>query len=226
LKKRVEKVLKKILFLIKQNKLPVLPHTDTFNPASYYHLFNHAVGNENLFRNDNNYKYFLAKFKQYITPVCKVYAYCLMPNHFHFLVQIKTEAELLLFCKEQQKEIIGKVDFHKIVMNQYKYMFNGYAQAYNKMYSRKGALFIDYLRRKEITDNQYFTKLVQYIHNNPVHHNFCKTVDEWNYSSYHTINSQKPTNIERSTIIDWFGSIDNYKVFHQQPTSFLNEIEL
>ncbi len=206
--------------------MPQLPYTDAFKPSSFYHLFNHAVGSENLFRTDNNYQYFLVKCKQYMTPVSKVYAYCLMPNHFHFLIQIKTEEELLLFNNLQNKDNSKTVDFHKIVMNQLKYMFNGYAQAYNKMYNRKGALFIDYLRRKEINDNNYFTKLVQYIHNNPVHHNFCNKVDEWNYSSYHTITSIKPTNIERSTILKWFGGINQYKIFHQQSAVLLNEIEL
>jgi putative transposase len=52
----------------------------------YYHLFNHAIGSDNLFKEKENYLYFLRKYGIYISPVCQTYAYCLMPNHFHFLI--------------------------------------------------------------------------------------------------------------------------------------------
>ncbi|MFY8090173.1 MAG: transposase [Chitinophagaceae bacterium] len=207
--------------------MPPLPNTDLFEAENFYHVFNHAVGSELLYRNENNYLYFLRKLKEYITPVCNIYAYCLMPNHFHILIKIKTEKELMEFCNSLKRENkIETYDFHKIAMNQFKHMLNGYAQAYNKMYIRKGALFIDYLRRKQITDNHYFTKIIHYIHNNPIHHNFCKSIDEWTYSSYHTILSNKPTGVEREKVIDWFGSLNNFKALHQQSVDILNEIEL
>ncbi len=215
-----------IFIFEKTIRLPHLPNTDLFEPDCFYPIFNHAVGNENLFRNNDNFHYFLTKFKQYIAPVCKVYAYCLMPNHFHFLVQIRSKEEIALFYKTLKPNAAdANLDYHKIVMHQYSKLFNGYAQAYNKMYSRKGALFIDYLRRKQITDSSYFTKLVQYIHNNPIHHNFCKNIEDWIYSSYHTILSNKPTLIERNEIIHWFNSIEQFKQLHQQSIPFLLEIE-
>ncbi|MBN1118164.1 MAG: hypothetical protein JXA77_13225, partial [Bacteroidales bacterium] len=58
-------------------------------PNNYYHIFNHAVGNENLFVEDKNYAFFLDKFEKYIVEFIDVFAYCLMPNHFHFLIRVK-----------------------------------------------------------------------------------------------------------------------------------------
>ena len=55
-------------------------------PGQYYHIFNHAVGDENLFRQAANYLYFLERYGHYIFPIARTYAYCLMPNHFHILV--------------------------------------------------------------------------------------------------------------------------------------------
>jgi len=51
-----------------------------------YHIYNHAVGNENLFRCDENYRYFLKKYAEHISPIADTFAYCLMPNHFHLSV--------------------------------------------------------------------------------------------------------------------------------------------
>lgn len=44
---------------------------EKFEPDSYYHIVNHAVGSENLFRTDDNYRYFLKKYAQYSLPFAK-----------------------------------------------------------------------------------------------------------------------------------------------------------
>ena len=55
-----------------------------------YHIYNRAaVENLNLFREDSDYKEFLEKFDKYLGPYLNTYAYCLMPNHFHFLSWVK-----------------------------------------------------------------------------------------------------------------------------------------
>lgn len=141
---------------------------------------------------------------------------------FIFLIKIKDEEDIEDFQKrykptESEKEL----DYHKIVMNQFKRMLNGYAQAYNKQYDRKGALFVDYIKRKEINNEYYFSKLIHYIHNNPVHHNFCKSIDEWKFSSYHSVISNKPSLIERKEVLDWFGDTEYFIKFHAINTSEL-----
>jgi len=63
-------------------------------PDKYYHIYNHAVGGDNLFCSNENFNYFLQKYKHYITPIADTFAYCLMPNHFHLAVRIKSKKEL------------------------------------------------------------------------------------------------------------------------------------
>lgn len=58
-----------------------------------YHIWNRGVNHSTIFRSDENYRYFLALYIQHIEPVAKTYAYCLLPNHFHFLVRTRTEEE-------------------------------------------------------------------------------------------------------------------------------------
>ncbi len=72
-------------------------------PDKIYHLYNRANGNDVLFTNQNNYVYFLKQLKKYISPVSTIYSYCLMPNHVHFLMQVKSEDELeSYFIKKYQ----------------------------------------------------------------------------------------------------------------------------
>ncbi|MCU0354886.1 MAG: hypothetical protein MUD08_14290 [Cytophagales bacterium] len=196
------------------------PNTERFEPESYYHLYNHAVGSENLFRNRDNYFYFLAKLKTHTAPVCKVYAYSLLPNHFHLLIRTRSESEVynLRHCQKRSEK-----DFHKAVMQPFMWMLNGYAQAYNKVYNRRGALFIDYMRRKKVAEERYFTQLVYYIHRNPVHHGFCEHPGEWEFSSYRALLSLQPTALERESVLDWFGSRDSFVDFHCQQQDAANE---
>jgi putative transposase len=63
-------------------------------PDRIYHVINHANGFENIFANQDNYRYFLQQYAKYIFPIARTYAYCLMPNHFHLLIRIRSEEEL------------------------------------------------------------------------------------------------------------------------------------
>lgn len=62
---------------------------------TYYHIYNHANGIENIFCEDKNYSFFLSKVKLYIEPTAEIIAWCLMPNHFHLVVKIRSEEEII-----------------------------------------------------------------------------------------------------------------------------------
>ncbi|MDB5227104.1 MAG: hypothetical protein JWN78_1297 [Bacteroidota bacterium] len=65
-----------------------------FYPGEFYHLFNRGNNREIIFYTDENYHYFLRQFDKYLTGFIDIYAYCLLPNHFHFLIKIKEEEEI------------------------------------------------------------------------------------------------------------------------------------
>lgn len=186
-------------------------------PDTFYHVYNHANGSENLFRSDENYRYFLQQWAKYIEPVAGTYAYCLMPNHIHFLIKMHEEdqvTENLGFAKDAPFGKFGT--FQKVVSKQFANLFSSYTQALNKMYDRRGSLFIPNFKRKEIGSEDYLTALVHYIHHNPVHHGFCEDLENWPHSSYHTYLSQKSTRIRRSYILDWFNGKNDFVKFHSK----------
>ena len=61
----------------------------TLLPRHTYHIYNRANGKENLFANRGNSKYFLELYAKKISPIASMFAYCLMPNHIHFAIQVK-----------------------------------------------------------------------------------------------------------------------------------------
>jgi putative transposase len=56
-------------------------------PERFYHIYNRACGFEKLFLSDSNFRFFLERFADDLKGYVSLYAYCLMPNHFHFLVK-------------------------------------------------------------------------------------------------------------------------------------------
>ncbi len=187
---------------------------DRFEPESYYHIVNHAVGSENLFRADENYRYFLQRYTHYMPSVCSTLCYCMMPNHIHFLIQTHSEEKL-------EQHVKFKGDFHKLVMQHLSNLLNAYTKAYSKKYDRKGALWLDYTRRFRIDTNDYLTAVIDYIHQNPIKHGFATDIEDWKHSSYLSHLSQKPTLLGRAAVLEWFGGIEGYVKFHADSTAGL-----
>ena len=182
-------------------------------PGYTYHIWTHANGDENLFRNEENYNYFLERYLHHVHPAVETFAYCLMPNHLHLMVRVRS--------LEQLKTLPGfgtleGLEMAKAVSQKFSNLFNGYTQAYNKMYNRKGGLFIDSFNRKLIDSDEYFVQLIAYIHRNPIHHGFTKNLNDWPFSSWYAYVLDKVTNVSKDEAMHWFGSIENFKATHQK----------
>ncbi|CAN5849019.1 hypothetical protein BH24BAC1_BH24BAC1_24170 [soil metagenome] len=186
-----------------------------FEPETFYHVYHHGNAEENLFRTEENYHYFLKKYAEYIYPVAATYAYCLMPNHFHLLIRVRPEEELRAFFSSLGKALPGFQTLEGLVSRQFSHWLNGYTQAFNKMYNRKGSLFLKSLRRKAIRDDHYFTQGIRYIHYNPVHHRFVQDLNDWPHSSYQALLSRRPTKLPREEVMAWFGDRTGFLESHQ-----------
>ncbi len=149
-------------------------------PDNIYHLFNRAIGNEKLFNTDDNYRYFLSKMAQHILPVADIFTYSLLPNHFHLLIRIKDKKLIAPYFELKKKKKFKAIEnsLPDFIMEQFSNWLNGYTKALNKMYNRRGGLFMDYLKRSVVEKDTDFTTFIFYIHKNAVHHGICKKIGE------------------------------------------------
>ncbi|MFM6975492.1 MAG: transposase, partial [Sphingobacteriaceae bacterium] len=171
-------------------------------PATFYHVFSRVNGDEKLFKQAENYSFFLQKMLQHIGPVVNVYAYSLLPNHFHFLIRIKPLPEIKAhYFVTKKKDLTDESLLSDFLMERFSNFLNAYAKAFNKMYDRKGSLFMDFLRRVEIKDNLQLMATVFYIHKNPVHHGCCKQLSDWPWSSYHLYGERTNTWVKTEEIL-------------------------
>lgn len=178
---------------------------DVLETDIFYHIYNRGNNKENIFIEDENYLYFLKLVNIHLSNVVQIYAYCLLKNHFHLVLKIKSKKEL------EEKNI----DINKI-SQPFSNLFNAYTKAINKRYNREGSLFRVRFKRERINDENYLKNVIVYLHLNPVKHNFQEKFCDYKHSSYQSILSQKPTLLMRNDVINFFGDLENFIFQHNE----------
>lgn len=116
-----------------------------------------------IFFVDEDYARFTSNLKKYSALLkFDVYAYCLMPNHFHLLIKA------------------GKVHLSKIMQK----LVTAYTMYLNKKYNRVGHIFQGRFKSIVIEKESYFLKVATYIHLNPVEAGLVKLPGDYLWSSY------------------------------------------
>ncbi|MFC2031428.1 transposase [Chloroflexota bacterium] len=189
--------------------------------GQYYHIYNRGNNREDIFVQERNYRHFLALYARHVQPAADTYAYCLLRNHFHLLVRVKTveeqKAEADPLTAMAQAPGVSPTFTPKRPSQQFGNLFNAYAKAFNRAYRRTGSLFQHPFGRVMVTSDAHFQALVSYIHRNPQKHGFVDDFREWPYSSYHAIVAVQPTRIRRHEVLAWFGGQAGFQASHEGP---------
>lgn len=193
-------------------------------PGEIFHIYNHAVGSDNLFRVPDDYVRFLTVLPYHTRLFSDLQAYCLMPNHLHLLIRVCQKAEIMdRLVREELNRIkminkIGLMDepeLSRFLSTCLGRAFSSHAQHMNKTYSRMGNLFISNFKRKSISDDEYYRNVVRYIHRNPVNHGFVDGVGDWAYSSYHHYRFMDDRQKSSCELFKAFGDFQNFVVAHE-----------
>jgi putative transposase len=144
-----------------------------FVEGSFYHIYNRGNDKQTIFIQERNYSYFLDKVKQFIIPNANLIAWCLMPNHFHFLVQATTQSVKMI--KEKPVPINALTENIRI-------MLSSYTRAIQKQESLTGSLFQQKTKCK-CADN-YLTQTFHYIHQNPLRAGLVEKLEDYTWSSF------------------------------------------
>lgn len=185
-------------------------HKNTLlEPEKHYHIFNRAVGDELLFREDTDYCYFLDKIERFILPVADLISYCLIPNHFHLFIKVLNQETILANLK-----IVHLESMEDKLNQSFSNFFNSFTKTYNLRYNRKGKLFLLPYKKKLVEEESYFISIINYIHRNPLHHGLTSDHKSWKYSSFNTYLSKGETRIRRDIGLEYFGDLNSFIRFH------------
>jgi putative transposase len=196
----------------------------------YYHIYNRGNNYENIFIDDEDCRHFMYLYNIYIDSIADTYAWCLLKNHFHMLLKIKTENDIgylnSAYSQSDHLEKKWKIyypqnpygSFLKKPMpsQQFKHFFASYTKYFNEKHKRIGSLFAKNFCRICIKDLGYLTAIIVYIHNNPVKHGFTDHAMDYYWSSYCTIVSKNKTKLKRENVIGFFDDLENFRYVHRK----------
>jgi len=188
----------------------------------FYHIYNRAVGEEVLFIDQLDYEFFLKKYAEYLNPYFDTYAYCLIPNHFHYIVKVKSEDKCRPLISEEQTKIAqsyseGYEELSNFLTDQFRRLFSSFALKHNFRHNRKGPLITPKFKRVNMNNDDRLRYLIAYANYNPIHHGMKSNFTDWKYSSYIALRSEKATLLSRDAVLRLFDGLSEFDAFH---TSF------
>ncbi len=177
------------------------------SPGEFYHIYNRGNAKNDIFINDEDFKFFLLRLRQNLFPdedsnnriqhlpkgSFSLISYCLMPNHFHFIIKQNSE-----------------IPTSKLILK----VCTSYSKYFNKKYERVGHVFQDRFKQVHINDNSYLIWLVAYVHQNPKVTGLIKNLKDYPWSSYRDFLGERGDNLcDKEIILSQFKNIKDFESF-------------
>ena len=187
-----------------------------FEPRHIYHVYNQGNNKKQIFRAHSDYVTFLQLFKSYSLPYCDVLAWCLLPNHFHFMLAANDQ------CHERIKQ--GNLAMDPLT-NGFRKLLSAYAHDFNKRNNTSGSLFRPKTKAKDLSQQQlvkswtqldYYANCFYYVHQNPFRHGLVIDLFKWKYSSFLFYAGSRDRDLSNKKLA---GEICDY-----QPSTFLTNV--
>ena len=158
-----------------------------FEEGNIYHIYNRGNQQQKIFFKSENYRFFLRKIEKELLPHCTLLAYCLMPNHFHLMVEIPSkEGET---HRMTQSHPMGSSFFGPSMHPLSKaiaILLRSYTRAIQKQENFTGSLFQQKTKAVEILTSYQILVCTNYIHRNPIKAYLSNRMEDWEFSSFKT----------------------------------------
>ncbi len=160
----------------------------------FFHLYNRGVDKQPIFFSDYYYALFLELTRRYHDPSgMSILAYCLMPNHFHFLVKQLKSFAMSRFMEQLAAQYANEVNLHR---------------------ERCGHLFQGPYQMKWIPDEKNVPILANYIHQNPVKAGLVSVPESWEFSSCREYFGQRTTGfLDLNEVLSRLDGATDYRTF-------------
>lgn len=197
--------------------------------GEYYHVFNRGNDKRDIFLQPRDYKRFLQtfyyyqfagpkpKFSQYAKSqlnltnfqdsqrLVEIICFCLMPNHFHFLLKQVADNGISIFLSQ---------------------VSNSYTKYFNTKYAHTGALLQGVFKSVLIESEEQFIHVSRYIHLNPLVSGICSNLETYRWSSYKEYITGFSYYSSPEEVLRLFLDKDSYKEFLENQIDYGTSLEL
>lgn len=187
-----------------------------FADGEHYHIYNQGVEKRNIFLDEHDFSRFLESIsffnqeesigsiyeysfgdKKKTNPLVDILAYCLNPNHYHFILKQRKERGIEKFMQR---------------------LGTGYSKYFNNKYDRRGSLFQGTFKSKHIDNNDYLLYISAYVNLNYEMHGLGSLTSKSSWSEYLKPETKEPF-CEKGLILGQFTNPKEYELFAQEAIS-------
>ncbi len=174
-----------------------MPRKPRENHEGFYHIINRGVNKREVFLEDSDKKFFIKLMCEFLNDYdVDLYAYCLMDNHYHLLIENK---------KQNYSEAMRQIN-------------SKYAQHFNAKYERNGHLWQDRFKSYYILDDEHLFAVYKYIERNPIEAGVAKDLNTYDFSSFHELFGRQHTScVQKLPVLDNFDQTQLQDVIKQSP---------
>jgi len=173
-----------------------------FTEPGLYHIYNRGNNKQPIFFGNSDYLHFITLCRKNIADRCQILAWCLMPNHFHFMVEVN---------KNSLNPIKWGGNIMPSISNGFQLLQSNYSKRINFREHRTGSLFQQKTKSKLLDNRSYALTTFWYLHQNPVKAALAESALQWEYSSfkeYCGLSDENLSNVELGKAILKFSEID------------------
>lgn len=194
------------------------------HPDGFYHVYNRTNNQDLLFVNEENRRFFMQQYEHFLGYLTETCAWCLIPNHFHFLIKTKTkEAAITHLSKARSRELSkteklflqGKREFYQLINKAFTRFFQSYSEAFNNVHKRKGNLFYSSFKCQYVANAYQLRNTILYIHSNPIKHGLVSHSDDFKWCSWNIYKSAFSKNTVNKTVYEIFESKSGFILAHE-----------
>ncbi len=198
-----------------------------FVNGQFYHIYNRGVEKRDIFEKKWDYSRLIKTIRYYqlLGPkpklsrflmgsifkpdtnkkVVDIICYCLMPNHFHFLIKQLKAGGIT--------EFISKIS-------------NSYTKYFNTKYNRIGPLLQGEFKAVLIKSDEQLIHISRYIHLNPIASFLVKDLNLYSWSSYKEYIEDTNGICNKKDILSFFKSPKGYEKFVLDQVDYAQQLEI
>ncbi len=203
-----------------------------FHPGSFYHLVFKSIDGLFLFNHDKDYEVYLERFRKFLGDFADVWSFCVLPNHTHFIIKIKTQesiniflnklslqdltVSMKLFLSEQENESL----FNAMIERQVNSFMVSYANYINNRFNRQGGIFQKPFKRIKIEDEGHLQQAIIYTNANAQKHGLVKDFKTYGFSSYPLIVANDQYFVDTKSVIEFFENKEKFIRLHKEQVDY------
>ncbi|CAN5229838.1 hypothetical protein BH11BAC5_BH11BAC5_51290 [soil metagenome] len=203
-----------------------------FFPDNHYHLVFKSIDGILLFRQNSDYNIFLERFQQFTSLALDTWAYCLLNNHAHFIIKIKsiktiTKAiEEIDFAKQTvaMKKLLAvpnkEAMLDEMMERQINSFMVSFANYIKNKYRHHGGLFQKPFKRLEIDTDNWLQTAIIYVHLNSLKHKVFNDYAAYLQGSYFYFIQQCNTYCATDEVLAFFGGLKHFISLHEAKAKY------